>query len=69
MLTPEVKRLDVSEIPILFINLSGDLSLPKIKEYAEDLQDRIETMKEIKNVPMTKTFNFQPIWISSWRIF
>ena len=44
---PEVSRIDLSEIPILFINLSGDLGLVKLKEIAEHLQDEIEGLEEI----------------------
>jgi len=44
---PDISRIDLSEIPILFINLSGDLGLVKLKELAEDLQDQIEGLEEI----------------------
>jgi multidrug efflux pump subunit AcrB len=44
---PQISRIDLSEIPVLFINLSGDLGLVKLKELAEKLQDRIEAMEEI----------------------
>lgn len=44
---PEVVRLELSEQPILFINLSGDLSIPMLKKYADDLQDEIESLPEI----------------------
>jgi multidrug efflux pump len=44
---PEVTRIDLSEIPILFINLSGDLGLVKLKKIAEDLQDQIEGLEEV----------------------
>ena len=44
---PEVTRIDLSEIPILYINLSGDLGLVRLKEIAEDLQDEIESLEEI----------------------
>jgi multidrug efflux pump len=44
---PQVTRLDLSEIPILFINLSGDIGLVKLKELAENLQDEIEALEEI----------------------
>lgn len=47
---PDVTRIDVSEIPILNINLSGDLGLVKIKEYADELEDRIEGLKEVTRV-------------------
>ena len=44
---PDISRIDLSEIPILFINLSGDIGLVKLKELAEKLQDEIEAMEEI----------------------
>ncbi len=47
---PDLRRIDVSEIPILFVNLSGDLGLVKLKEYADDLKDQIEAMAEISSV-------------------
>ncbi len=47
---PEVTNIDLSEFPILYINLSGDLGLVKIKDLADDLQDEIEGMEEITRV-------------------
>ncbi|MBD3385058.1 MMPL family transporter [candidate division KSB1 bacterium] len=47
---PELKQIDVSEIPILYVNLSGDLGLVKLKKYADDLKDRIEALEEISKV-------------------
>lgn len=47
---PDVKEIDMSEIPIIYINLSGDYDLSKLKSYAEVLQDRIESLKEITRV-------------------
>lgn len=47
---PEVSSIDISEIPVLNINLSGDMSLVKLKACAEDLQDKIEALDEISKV-------------------
>src|SRR5690606_21557672 len=47
---PEVIDIDVSQIPIMNINLSGDYDLVTLKEYAEDMQDRIEALTEITRV-------------------
>jgi multidrug efflux pump subunit AcrB len=47
---PNITKIDLSEMPILYVNLSGDLSLVKIKEYAETLQEDIESLKEISRV-------------------
>lgn len=45
---PQVIEMDVSQMPIMNINLSGDYDLEQLKGYAEDLQDRIEGLKEIR---------------------
>jgi len=47
---PSVMEIDFSEIPIMYINLSGDFELDKIKKYADMLQDEIESLKEITRV-------------------
>jgi multidrug efflux pump subunit AcrB len=38
------------EMPILNINISGDYTTEKLKEYSEILQDEIESLTEIKKV-------------------
>ena len=47
---PSVMEIDLSEIPIQYINLSGDIPLDRLKKYADDMQDRIEGLKEITRV-------------------
>ena len=47
---PQVQEFDFSEMPILNINLAGDLPLDRLKLYAEQLKDKIETNKEITRV-------------------
>jgi len=47
---PEILDINPSEFPILYINMTGDMGLVKIKEYAEDLQDEIEGMGAITRV-------------------
>lgn len=47
---PQVIDIDISEVPIMFVNLSGDYDLQTLKRYAEMLQDRFETLKEIRRV-------------------
>lgn len=44
---PNVFEMDVSEFPILNINLSGNYTLDELKDYAEYLEDEIEKIKEI----------------------
>jgi multidrug efflux pump subunit AcrB len=47
---PVVEEFDFSDIPIMNINLSGNYSLDNLKEYAEEMADRIEEVPEITRV-------------------
>ncbi len=47
---PVVMDIDFSEFPILNINLSGDYSIEDLKEYAEFLEEEIESVYEISKV-------------------
>ena len=47
---PTAQDVDISELPIMNINMAGNFSLKQLKEYAEDLQDVIEGMPEIRRV-------------------
>jgi len=49
---PQIIEVDVSQIPIMNVNISGDYDLDKLKKYSEDIQDRIESMKEITRVDL-----------------
>jgi multidrug efflux pump subunit AcrB len=45
---PIVMEIEFSEFPILNIHLSGEYDLMELNRYAEALQERIETLREIK---------------------
>ena len=47
---PGVMDIDFSEIPIMFIQVSGNYDLDQLKKYAEMAQDRIESLNEITRV-------------------
>lgn len=47
---PQVMEIDISELPIMNVNLSGDYDLQTLKEYAEQMQDAIEGIREIRRV-------------------
>ncbi|TND09889.1 MAG: cation/multidrug efflux pump [Bacteroidetes bacterium] len=49
---PDAQEINFSEFPIMFVNISGDYDLAKLKRFAESLKDRIEGMKEITRVDM-----------------
>jgi len=45
-----VSDINVSDLPILYVNISGDYDLKKLKEYADNLKDDIESLREISKV-------------------
>ncbi|HNM26365.1 MAG TPA: efflux RND transporter permease subunit, partial [Saprospiraceae bacterium] len=47
---PTITEFDISEIPIMNVNIAGDYSLDQLKDYADRLKDRIEEMREITRV-------------------
>ena len=49
---PTVMELDFSEMPILFVNISGDHDLNQLKKYAELAEDKIEGLPEITRVDL-----------------
>ena len=44
---PDAQEFAFSEMPIMFVNVSGDFDGVKLKEYAKKLQDRFEELSEI----------------------
>ena len=47
---PQILDIDLSEFPVMYINISGNYSLDKLKKFAETAQDKIEGVKEITRV-------------------
>lgn len=49
---PMVMDVNMSEMPVMNINLSGDYSVDDLKEYAEYLQDKMELISEVSSVDL-----------------
>lgn len=47
---PNVQEVSFSEMPIMYVNLSGDYDMIKLKKFADDMQDRIEELPQITRV-------------------
>lgn len=50
---PEVVEINISEIPIITLNLSGNTGLAKLKDLATDLKDEIEKIKGVLEVKVS----------------
>ncbi len=44
---PSVIDIDVSSFPIMNIHVSGDYDLDRLKKYADDIKDKVESLKEV----------------------
>jgi multidrug efflux pump len=47
---PNVMEVNFSDMPVLFVNISGDYDLNKLKGFAEEIKDACESLKEITRV-------------------
>ncbi|MFN5874983.1 MAG: efflux RND transporter permease subunit, partial [Ignavibacteria bacterium] len=47
---PQVAEIDFSEIPIMNVNISGNVGMASLKQYADELQDKMESLPEIRRV-------------------
>lgn len=44
---PDVMEFAFSEMPIMYVNISGDYDPVKLKQFADKMQDRFEELKEV----------------------
>ncbi|MCH5716914.1 efflux RND transporter permease subunit [Niabella hibiscisoli] len=49
---PTAMEVSLSEMPIMYVNLSGDYDGVRLKEYADKMQDRLEELPQITRVDM-----------------
>jgi multidrug efflux pump len=47
---PTAMEVSFSEQPVMYVNLSGDYDVMRLKKYADDLQDRLEELPQITRV-------------------
>lgn len=47
---PNVIDIDISQVPIMNVHVSGDFDLARLKKYADVIKDRVEGLKQITRV-------------------
>lgn len=47
---PNVLEVSFSDLPIMYVNISGDYDLQRLKKYAEDTKDRLEEITQVNRV-------------------
>ena len=50
---PRVVEINTSEFPVLYVNISGEYSLVKLKDIAEDIKDQLEAFPEVLEVDLS----------------
>lgn len=49
---PTVLEIDLSQIPIMTVNVSGDFDQDQLRRYAEEIQDELENINEVSSVEL-----------------
>ncbi len=49
---PSIMEIDISEMPIMQVNLAGEYGLVRLRELAEELQDRLEQIPQVLRVDL-----------------
>jgi multidrug efflux pump len=49
---PTAQSVSFSEQPVMYVNLSGDIDLMRLKAYADDMQDRLEELPQLNRVDL-----------------
>ena len=49
---PRVMEMNISDMPIMFVNISGNYNTVQLKKYADDLKDRLEGITQINRIDL-----------------
>ncbi|MCX6291184.1 MAG: efflux RND transporter permease subunit [Bacteroidetes bacterium] len=49
---PQIIEINFAELPIMYVNISGNYDLAKLKKYADEAKEQLESMKEVKQVDL-----------------
>jgi multidrug efflux pump len=53
ILDPVISEINISEFPIMFVNVGGDVGLARLKKTADDIRDRIEGIPGVIRADVT----------------
>ena len=49
---PRVIELNISDMPIMYVNISGNYSPVQLKKYADDLKDKLESISQVNRIDL-----------------
>ena len=47
---PDVQEVSFSDLPIMYVNVSGNYDMQRLKKYADDIKDKLEDLSQINRV-------------------
>ncbi len=47
---PTALEVNLSDVPIMYVNLSGDYDLQRLKKFSDDLKDKLEDLSQINRI-------------------
>src|SRR4051812_22370704 len=49
---PQIMDINFADLPVMYVNISGDYDLARLKKFADDAKEKLESMREVKQVDM-----------------
>src|SRR5262245_3643333 len=49
---PQIIDINFADLPVMYVNIAGNYDLKKLKEYADEAKEKLEAMREVKQVDM-----------------
>src|SRR5436190_4551825 len=49
---PQIIDINFADLPVMYVNIAGNYDLAKLKKFADDAKEKLEAMKEVKQVEM-----------------
>jgi len=49
---PQIIDINFADLPVMYVNISGDYDLAKLKKYADEAKEKLEALREVKQVDL-----------------
>src|SRR4029450_5309283 len=49
---PQIIDINFADLPVMYVNIAGNYDLARLKRYADEAKDKLESLKEVKQVDL-----------------
>src|SRR5258706_2211531 len=49
---PQIIDINFADLPVMYVNIAGNYDLAKLKKYADEAKEKLEAMREVKQIDM-----------------